>query len=158
MKLPKSKQGRSKQNKSHIPFRLNFLFFIVFLLFAALLAQLAYLQILNGASFEATVNSTDMTTETKNVQRGMVYDSTGKVLVGNNSSRAITYTKGSGVLSPDLYKIANNLVTYVSIDTKKLTDRNAADYYLADTKHLATVTAAIKKEKNLNKTSITKHK
>ena len=156
MKLPKSKQGRSKQNKSHIPFRLNFLFFIVFLLFAALLAQLAYLQILNGASFEATVNSTDTTTETKNVQRGMVYDSTGKVLVGNNSSRAITYTKGSGVLSPDLYKIANNLVTYVSIDTKKLTDRNAADYYLADTKHLATVTTAIKKEKNLTDADVNK--
>ncbi|MHC9532513.1 peptidoglycan D,D-transpeptidase FtsI family protein [Dellaglioa sp. L3N] len=156
MKLPKAKQGRSKQNKSHIPFRLNFLFFIVFLLFAALLVQLAYLQILNGASFEATVNSTDTTTETKNVQRGMVYDSTGKVLVGNNSSRAITYTKGSGVLSTDLYKIANHLVTYVSIDTSKLTDRNAADYYLANTKHLATVTAAVKKEKKLTSAQMTK--
>ena len=41
---PKTKSYR----KSHVPFRLNFLFFVIFGLFVALIVQLGYLQIVNG--------------------------------------------------------------------------------------------------------------
>ena len=88
--LKKANINHDKKNKSHIPFRLNFLFFVVFILFAALIVQLAYLQIVFGPRFESEAQSGDTRTETKNVQRGMIYDSTGKILVANNTSRAIT--------------------------------------------------------------------
>ncbi|KRL38640.1 peptidoglycan D,D-transpeptidase FtsI family protein [Liquorilactobacillus uvarum] len=139
MKFLKKTTRKNKQGKSQIPFRLNFLFFVVFLLFAALIAQLAYLQIINGTKFESEVSSTDTQTETKNVQRGMIYDSTGKVLVSNNASRAITYTKPLSVTSLQMYNIANDLVKYTSIDTGTLTASNKADYYLVVPQHLKDV-------------------
>nr|WP_225365946.1 penicillin-binding protein 2 [Levilactobacillus bambusae] len=135
-KRPTSKKPNSK---SRIPFRLNILFFIVAILFAALIGQLVYLQIIYGSKFKAEVNSSDNTVETTNVQRGMIYDSTGRVLVGNKAHQAITYTKGSNVLSSDLYKIANKLGTYVSVSTEKLTPRQEADYYLTDESRLKAV-------------------
>ena len=125
--------------KSSIPFRLNFLFIIVALLFAALIGQLAYLQVMFGAQFKAQVNQTDTTIETTNVQRGMVYDSNGKVLVGNRAHQAIAYTKGVNVLSANMYQIANKLGSYLTVSTTSLTPRQSIDYYLADTKRLQAV-------------------
>ncbi|KRL04720.1 peptidoglycan D,D-transpeptidase FtsI family protein [Liquorilactobacillus oeni] len=133
------KRNNSKRVKSQIPLRLNFLFILVFLLFATLLGQLAYLQIVHGTKFESEVSSTDTKTETKNVQRGMIYDSTGKILVANNASRAITYTKPLTVTPMQMYKVANDLVKYVSIDTSNITPANKADYYLATTANLERV-------------------
>ncbi|ABJ64134.1 peptidoglycan D,D-transpeptidase FtsI family protein [Levilactobacillus brevis] len=132
-------QRSSGPSKSLIPFRLNFLFIIVALLFAALIGQLAYLQIIYGSQLKAEVNSTDTTIETTNVQRGMVYDSNGKVLVGNKSHQAISYTKGVSVLSTDMYKIANRLGKYLTVSTSSLTPRQAIDYYLTDPKRLKAV-------------------
>lgn len=133
------KRNKPKRAKSQIPFRLNFLFLVVFLLFAALLGQLAYLQIVHGTKFESEVSSTDTKTETKSVQRGMIYDSTGKALVSNSASRAITYTKPLTVTATQMYRIANDLVKYVSIDTSNITPANEADYYLALPAHLTSV-------------------
>ncbi|WP_367295105.1 peptidoglycan D,D-transpeptidase FtsI family protein [Levilactobacillus yonginensis] len=126
-------------SKSQIPFRLNFLFFIVALLFVALIGQLAYLQVIYGTKFKAEVNQTDTTIETTNVQRGMVYDSNGKVLVGNKAHQAISYTKGVNVLSTDMYKIANRLGTYLTVSTSSLTPRQSIDYYLTDVDRLKAV-------------------
>ncbi|MCG4606997.1 hypothetical protein L0O74_11750, partial [Bifidobacterium longum] len=82
-----------KTAQSVIPSRLNFLLWVVALLLLALVARLFYLQVLNGSSFKAEVKSSDTTVQTNNVQRGMIYDSSGKVLVGNQVHQAITYTK-----------------------------------------------------------------
>ncbi|QMU07800.1 peptidoglycan D,D-transpeptidase FtsI family protein [Levilactobacillus suantsaii] len=142
----RNRQSRGPQ-KSSIPFRLNFLFIIVALLFAALIGQLAYLQVIYGAQFKAVVNQTDTTVETTNVQRGMVYDSTGRVLVGNKAHQAISYTKGVNVLSTDMYAIANRLSKYLTVSTSSLTPRQAIDYYLTDTKRLAAVEKKIPKIK-----------
>ena len=110
---------------------MNFLFIIVGLLFAALIAQLAYLQILHGTQLKAEVSRTDNTVETNNVQRGMIFDSTGRVLVGNKTHQAISYTKGVNVMAPDMYRTANRLGKYLSVPTGSLTRRNRADYFLA---------------------------
>lgn len=132
---------KSKKNaQSVIPSRLNFLLWVVALLLLALVARLFYLQVLNGSSFKAEVKSSDTTVQTNNVQRGMIYDSSGKVLVGNQVHQAITYTKGADVTSADLYKIANRLGNYVNVGTKtKLTQRQAEDYYLADSDNLKAI-------------------
>ena len=37
--------------KSHVPFRLNLLFFVIFALFATLIVRLGYLHIVEGESF-----------------------------------------------------------------------------------------------------------
>lgn len=69
----------------------------------------------------------------------MIYDATGKVMVGNQATQAITYTKGQNVDSDDLYKIANRLGNYLTVPTSRLTTRNQQDYYLANKQHLKTV-------------------
>ena len=129
-----------KTAQSVIPSRLNFLLWVVALLLLALVARLFYLQVLNGSSFKAEVKSSDTTVQTNNVQRGMIYDSSGKALVGNQVHQAVTYTKGADVTSADLYKIANRLGNYVNVGTKtKLTQRQAEDYYLADSDNLKAI-------------------
>ncbi|WP_203641332.1 peptidoglycan D,D-transpeptidase FtsI family protein [Levilactobacillus andaensis] len=140
--------------KSEIPFRLNFLFIIVALLFAALIGQLAYLQVMYGTQFKAEVNSTDTTIETTNVQRGMVYDSTGKVLVGNKAHQAISYTKGVNVLSTSMYDIANKLGHYLTVSTSSLTPRQAIDYYLTDQKRLKAVEGKLSGTKGMSTTQL----
>lgn len=133
-----------------IPTRLNLLLVIVFLLLLALAGQMAYLQLKNGAAFKAEVNRTDNTIETNNVQRGMIYDSTGQVLVGNEAHQAISYTKGVNVTAADMYRVANKLGRYLTIDTSSLTDRQAAIYYLADPVHQQTVAKKIPKANALS--------
>ncbi|KRN34268.1 penicillin-binding protein 2 [Liquorilactobacillus mali] len=146
MKFLRKTSKKRQTKKSQTPFRLNFLFVIVFLLFAALIWQLAYLQIVNGTKFESEISSTDTQTETGSVQRGMIYDSTGKVLVSNSASRAITYTKPLSVTSKQMYQIANELVKYVKIDTSTLTTSMKSDYYLGSEKNLKAVNNELKKQ------------
>ncbi|KRL07748.1 peptidoglycan D,D-transpeptidase FtsI family protein [Liquorilactobacillus hordei] len=146
MKFLRKTSKKKQAKKSQTPFRLNFLFVIVFLLFAALIWQLAYLQIVNGNKFESEISSTDTQTETGSVQRGMIYDSTGKVLVSNSSSRAITYTKPLSVTSKQMYQIANALVKYVKIDTSTLTSSMKSDYYLGNEQNLKAVNNKLKKQ------------
>ena len=92
--MPRYKLKKPK-NKSHIPFRLNLLLMISFLCFAALFVRLGYIQLYNGQMFKRMVERTESTTSTGSVPRGMIYDSNGKVLVGNQPERAILYTRDS---------------------------------------------------------------
>lgn len=127
-------RGRKKQKsaQSVIPLRLNILLWLVGLLLLMLAARLFYLQVLNGTAYKAEVKRSDTTIQTNNVQRGMIYDDRGKVIVGNQTHQAITYTKGANVTTADLYRIANQLGRYLTVSTTRLTHRNQEDYYLAD--------------------------
>ncbi|MFK5676316.1 peptidoglycan D,D-transpeptidase FtsI family protein [Ligilactobacillus sp. LYQ60] len=133
----KQRKRSPRDNKSIVPFRLNLLFFLVFVLFVMLIIQMAHLQIMQGKRFaaEATNNSTKV--ETQNVQRGMIFDSTGKVLVGNDSSRAITYTKPLDVTSAQMYQVANELGKFLSVETNTLSSAQKAEYYLANPRNNA---------------------
>lgn len=137
---------KSSPNKSHIPFRLNVLFFVVFLLFAALVAQLANLQIDNGKKYLNEVDSGTTTTETGSVQRGQIYDSTGKLLAGTKANRAITYTKPYSVTTSTMYNVANRLAKYVTVSTSSLTTAAKVEYYLANSSNLTKVENALKKQ------------
>ncbi|KRM72842.1 peptidoglycan D,D-transpeptidase FtsI family protein [Lacticaseibacillus brantae] len=136
---------KPKREKSQIPFRLNFLFFIVFLLFAALVGQLAYLQILNGSRFVAEVDRTDKLVVTGNVPRGLIFDSQGRPLVTNKANSAITYTKSVGVTGAQMRKLADKLATYISEPTDGLQPRDYADYYLADDDYAKEITTHLSK-------------
>ena len=127
--------NKPKTTQSILPFRLNVLLVIVFVLFALLVGQLAYLQLLNGTKFQAEVERSDKTVIAGNVPRGLVYDSKGRLIVDNEPSSAITYTRSATVKTTDMYQIANRLQKYIYIDDANLTARDKADYYLADENH-----------------------
>lgn len=111
----KSNKKKNDKKRSHIPFRLNLLFFVVFLLFATLILRLGYLQIVKGEEFETQVQRTETTLATGTVPRGEIYDSQHRKLVGNNPLQAITYTRGKGVSGEDMAKIALNLASYIKM-------------------------------------------
>ncbi|UQS84373.1 peptidoglycan D,D-transpeptidase FtsI family protein [Bombilactobacillus thymidiniphilus] len=137
--------NKAKTTQSILPFRLNVLLILVFGLFALLIGQLAYLQLLNGSKFQAEVDRSDKTVISGNVPRGLVYDSKGRLIVGNDPSSAITYTRSGSVKTSDMYQIANRLQKFVYLDDGNLTKRDKADYYLADSKHYKKIQALITK-------------
>ena len=142
IKFKQQKKG-TRDNKSIIPFRLNLLFFLVFMLFVALIIQMAHLQIMQGKRFAAEAANNSTKVETRNVQRGMIFDSTGKVLVGNDSSRAITYTKPLNVTDAQMYQVANELGKFLSVGTNTLSSAQKAEYYLANPKNNARIVKKI---------------
>ncbi|MCB6840576.1 penicillin-binding protein 2 [Weissella viridescens] len=138
MQAPKRRGGRGKSSSmSRIPARLNVLLGIVILMLGALGWRLGTLQIAQGKQFKAEVNSSDSSIEQVNVQRGIIYDSTGKALVTNSGSQAITYTKPKNVTEGDMYKVANEVSKYVRVDTKQLSDANVNKYYIQDEQRAA---------------------
>ncbi|MCF6515126.1 penicillin-binding protein 2 [Lactobacillus sp. S2-2] len=97
------------------------------------------MQIFKGNEYKAIVNQSDNTVKYGNAQRGLIYDSTGKVLVGNQTNRAITYTKSLNTMPSEMYQSANELSNYISMDLDTLTRRQLADYYLTNSNNLTKV-------------------
>ena len=151
-----SKSNRNGHKADSIPFRLNFLFVIVFLLFAALIIQLAHLQIIDGKKYVYDASNSNMQTETKDMPRGMIYDSSGKLLVSNDATTAITYTKPLSVTSQEMYDVANNLTKYISVDTSQLTDNMKQAYYLGSTANAEKVQKHIKDVNSLSGSALYK--
>lgn len=136
----KSNKKKNNKKKSHIPFRLNLLFFTVFLLFATLILRLGYLQIVQGEEFETQVQRTETTLATGTVPRGEIYDSQYRKLVGNTPLQAITYTRGKGISGKDMATIALNLAQYIEmphvteLDKKEdfdISKRDLQDFWIA---------------------------
>ncbi|AXY25893.1 penicillin-binding protein [Suicoccus acidiformans] len=123
---------RKKPKKSHIPRRLNLIFLVCFLLFAALFVRLGYLQLYNGENFVNMVQRTESTLSTGSVPRGMIYDSQGRVLVGNRPELAILYTraKDSQVAADDILDVATELASLITMPITSLTEREMKDYFL----------------------------
>ena len=145
---------KTRRQKSDLPFRLNLIFFVVFALLFLLVGQLFYLQIISGPKMQAEVTQTDNTVETSNVPRGMIYDSTGKVLVGNKAHQAISYTKGMNVLPQDMYNVANRLSDFIKVDTSKISDSDIANYLLSDTKTNKKYAKKVATKQNLSQDAI----
>ena len=122
---------KKKKKKSHIPFRLNLLFLIVFFSFIALISRLAYIQLVKGDEFVALVRRTETTTAKKSVPRGSIYDSQGRILVGNKPKLAINYTRPADVKSSTMLEIAKKLTTLISVDASELKERDLKDYWVA---------------------------
>ena len=122
---------KQKKKKSHIPFRLNLLFLIVFFSFIALISRLAYIQLVKGDEFVALVQRTETTTAKKSVPRGSIYDSQGRVLVGNKPKLAINYTRPADVKTSTMLEIAKKLTTLISVDASELKERDLKDYWVA---------------------------
>ena len=138
MKAPKQK--KTDKPKSHIPFRLNLLFFIVFLLFSTLILRLAYLQIIRAEEYKAEVDRTERTTISGSVPRGEIFDASLNKLVGNEARHAITYTRGRNVPASQMASVAYDLADYIEMPHATsfevgrgfdLSERDLKDYYIA---------------------------
>lgn len=137
--MKKINNQKSKEKRSHIPFRLNLLFFVVFLLFVSLIMRLAYLQIIKGEEYKAEVERTESTVVRGNVPRGEIYDSRLRPLVANEAKNTVMYTRGSNTKAENMVKIATDLSKLIEIDhgspfeTKDsdLSIRDLKDYFYA---------------------------
>ncbi|ELK46205.1 UNVERIFIED_CONTAM: penicillin-binding protein 2 [Halobacillus marinus] len=124
------KKNKNKYNQnSHLPFRLNIVFFVVFVLFAAIILQLGVVQILNGEEAQDEIDRTENTTTTIPVPRGEMYDRYGRVVVDNKPLYSITYTPSKGVQATDKLELAEKLAAYIDMDHDNLTDRDLKEYF-----------------------------
>lgn len=128
--MGKDKKQKQQKKKSHLPFRLNVVFFIVFLLFAAIILQLGVVQILNGEEAQEEINRTENTTTNIPVPRGEMYDRFGNPVVDNQPLYSITYTPPKGVQPEDRLELAHKLADYMEMPFEnKLTTRDLKEYF-----------------------------
>ncbi|MDN6900833.1 penicillin-binding protein 2 [Oenococcus sicerae] len=138
-------------NSSIIPTRLNILLGVSGFLLLLLIIKLGMLTIVSGNSYLALINKTDATVETTAAPRGIIYDSTGKVLVGNKSVPSISFERLPEISTTDIYNTAGRLSKYLSVDTNSVTQSQEIDYYLANKKNNDKTINALKltsKQKN----------
>ena len=121
-----------KFDSHSIPIRLNLLFSIVILLFMAIIGRLLYMQVLNKDFYETKLASASKTKVTTSSARGQIYDATGKPLVENTIKQVVSFTRNNKMTAADLKETAKKLLAYVGVSSPILTDRQLADYYLAD--------------------------
>lgn len=128
---------RKKKQKSHLPLRLNILFFFIFLLFTGLILQLGVIQILYGEEAQEEIDRTYRVTSETPVPRGKIYDRNGELVVGNEAKFAITYTPKKHVQPEDNLEIAEVLVQYMDMDTDSVRERDLKDYWILKNKEEA---------------------
>ena len=139
-----------KFNSHSIPIRLNLLFSIVILLFMTIIGRLLYMQVLNKDFYEKKLASASQTKVTTSSARGEIYDASGKPLVENTLKQVVSFTRSNKMTATDLKEIAKKLLTYVSISSPNLTERQLADYYLADPEIYKKTVEALPSEKRLD--------
>ncbi|WEV70400.1 penicillin-binding protein 2 [Lactobacillus sp. ESL0785] len=146
MKYSNKNHGTANsKNQSSTPIRMKIILGIIFVLFATLVGQLAYLQLDYGSRFKAEVQKSNSAVVSSQVPRGVMYDSKGRVLVGNKAQNAITYTKSASTTAAQVYSISNALSYYISLDDEKPTEQQVIDYYLGDKNNSIKETAKVPK-------------
>ena len=136
-----------KFNSHSIPIRLNLLFAIVILLFLAIIGRLLYMQVLHKDFYENKLASASQTRVTMGSARGEIYDAAGKPLVQNTVKQVVSFTRSNKMTAADLKDISKKLLDYVTVTSPELTDRQMADYYLADAETYKKTVEALPKDK-----------
>ncbi|CCI85776.1 penicillin-binding protein [Lactobacillus pasteurii DSM 23907 = CRBIP 24.76] len=149
--------GTGAKKKSSTPIRMKIILGVIFVLFGLLIGQLAYLQLGYGSKFKAEVEKTDSTVVSSQVPRGVMYDSRGRVLVGNKANNAITYTKGASTSTSQVYQISTALSNYISITDEKPTSEMLAEYYLADQANSTKIQAKLPKAQQADSENLTQN-
>ena len=139
-----------KFNSHSIPIRLNLLFSIIILLFMTIIGRLLYMQVLNKDFYETKLASASKTKVTTSSARGEIYDASGKPLVENTVKQVVSFTRNNKMTATDLKETAKKLLAYVGVSSPTLTDRQLADYYLADQDVYKKVVESLPREKRLD--------
>ena len=139
-----------KFNSHSIPIRLNLLFAVVILLFMTIIGRLLYMQVLNKDFYETKLASASQTRVTTGSARGEIYDAAGKPLVENTVKQVVAFTRSNKMTATDLRDISTKLLTYVTVASPDLTERQMADYYLADPAVYKKTVEALPKDKRFD--------
>ena len=139
-----------KFDSHSIPIRLNLLFSIVILLFMTIIGRLLYMQVLNKDFYETKLASASKTKVSTSSARGQIYDATGKPLVENTIKQVVSFTRNNKMTAADLKETAKKLLAYVGVSSPTLTDRQLADYYLADQDVYKKAVESLPREKRLD--------
>ncbi|MFE3973121.1 MULTISPECIES: peptidoglycan D,D-transpeptidase FtsI family protein [unclassified Peribacillus] len=129
--------NKKKKKKTHVPFRLNILFFLVFVLFSVLILRLGVVQIVYGDDYRREIEKTEEVTVNNSVPRGKMYDRNLKLMVDNQPLDAITYTRKQGTKQTEMVETAEKLAKLIEKDTNKVTERDKKDFWILNHPKLA---------------------
>lgn len=113
--------------------RLNILFALVIVLFTILIARLADMQIVNHDFYSNKLSTASQKIISNGSVRGLIYDAQGKPLVENQIQQVVSFTRSNKMSAQEMKEVANKLLQWVNVSDVSVTQRDKADYYLADT-------------------------
>lgn len=126
------KQGSTRRDDRFIPRRLYILFGVVILLFSILIARLADMQIVNQDFYANKLETASKKVITNSSVRGQIYDAKGVALVENQVEQVVAFTRSNKLTAGEMKEIARKLLQWVTVSDVSISDRDKADYYLAD--------------------------
>ena len=115
-----------------------------------IIGRLLYMQVLNKDFYETKLASASKTKVTTSSARGEIYDASGKPLVENTVKQVVSFTRNNKMTAADLKETAKKLLAYVGVSSPTLTDRQLADYYLADQDVYKKAVESLPREKRLD--------
>ncbi|WP_075981224.1 peptidoglycan D,D-transpeptidase FtsI family protein [Bacillus massilinigeriensis] len=128
------KLGKKQKKKTSLPFRINILFLVVFLLFSMLIIRLGIIQIVYGKDYEREINQKEIVPINLSMPRGKIFDTNGKLIVGNKTLKAITYTRPNAVKQDEMLEVARKLASMIKKDSeedfKAITERDRQDFWI----------------------------
>ncbi|WP_394140382.1 peptidoglycan D,D-transpeptidase FtsI family protein [Cytobacillus oceanisediminis] len=118
-----------KKKKSHVPFRVNLLFFAVFILFSLLILRLGVVQIVNGETYKKEVERTEDVIVSSPVPRGRMLDRNHQLIVDNIPKSAITYTNRNAK-QEEMVEVAERLAVLIDKKPDKVRERDKKDFWI----------------------------
>nr|WP_239016708.1 penicillin-binding protein PBP2B [Streptococcus suis] len=130
-----------------ISLRLNILFSIVIFLFLVLILRLADMQIINHDFYSNKLSTASQKIISNGSIRGQIYDAQGKPLVENEIQQVVSFTRSNKMSAQEMKEVANKLLQWVNVSDVTITQRDKADYYLADEEVYRQVVENLPKDK-----------
>ncbi|ASV69482.1 peptidoglycan D,D-transpeptidase FtsI family protein [Cytobacillus kochii] len=126
-------QKRKKRNKKMV-FRINLMFFAVFILFSILIFRLGIVQIVYGENYKKEIEREVEVPVASTAPRGQIYDSKGRLVVGNKPQLAISYTRSQSTTQEEMIQTSELLAKMIKKDTeedlKAITERDKQDFWI----------------------------
>lgn len=136
-----------ENNGNFIAIRLNILFSIVIFLFLVLILRLADMQIVNHDFYSNKLSTASQKIISNGSIRGQIYDAQGKPLVENEIQQVVSFTRSNKMSAQEMKEVANKLLQWVNVSDVTITQRDKADYYLADEEVYRQVVEALPEDK-----------
>ncbi|HEL1670626.1 TPA: penicillin-binding protein 2, partial [Streptococcus suis] len=130
--MKKRKNKPLEYDGNFISLRLNILFSIVIFLFLVLILRLADMQIINHDFYSNKLSTASQKIISNGSIRGQIYDAQGKPLVENEIQQVVSFTRPNKMSAQEMKEVANKLLQWVNVSDVTITQRDKADYYLAD--------------------------
>lgn len=145
--MKKRKNKPLEHDGNFISLRLNILFSIVIFLFLVLILRLADMQIINHDFYSNKLSTASQKIISTGSVRGQIYDAKGTPLVENQIQQVVSFTRSNKMSAQEMKEVANKLLQWVNVSDVTITQRDKADYYLADEEVYRQVVEALPEDK-----------